>query len=271
MNWNPWRVIAILCLAGTIATCTAEPSIPQSGEDQAYDKATALLNQSKWEAAADEFGRIAQAEGKRVDAALYWKAYALNKQGKRTEALAAVDALRKQYPRSNWIKDANAMEVEIRQESGQTVDPQPSMTMEAKLLALNALVDNNPGRALPELERILASNASKELKLQALFVLAESNSEQAQQLLVTVARGSSHPELQLKAIEYLGTEPAPQRTAALGEIFRTSNDPEVKREVLNAYVLCGCRGQIVEVAKQAIDARTKRDAIRALEAADRQG
>ena len=257
MNWNPLKVIAILCLAGAIARGTAEPAAPQSREFQAYDEAITLLNQSEWEAAAEKFDKVADAHGKRADAALYWKAYALNKRGNRSEALATVDTLRKQYPRSSWIKEASAMEVEIREASGQTVDPQRQKDDETELLALNALMESDPKRALPLLERILASNASKELRSQALFVLAQSNSAQAQQMLVAVARGSLHHELQPIAIEYLGPDPSPQSTAALGEVFRTSNDPEVKRAVLNAYVICGCRGQIFEVAKQATDARTK--------------
>ena len=279
MNRNTWKVIAILYLTSAVAThapvwgqdlrprngfLSTEPAAAQSREDQAYDSATTLLNESKWEAAADQFARVADSHGKHADAALYWEAYALNKQGKRTEAFAVIGSLRKEYPRSTWIKDASALEVEIRQASGQTVDPQAQYDDETKMLALNALMNSDPQRAIPVLEKVLASSASTKLKSQALFVLAQSNSEQAQQLLVAVARGSSHPELQRKAIEYLGTQPSPQHMAALADVFRTSNDPEVKRAVLNAYVICGCRAQIFEVAKQATDAKTKRDAIHSL-------
>src|ERR1700756_4988179 len=116
---NPWKVIAILNLAGAIAMYApvwaqdmqpgsgflpTQPAPAQAREDQAYDAATALLNESKWEAAADQFGKVADLHGKRADAALYWEAYTLNKQGKRNEALSTVDSLRKQYPRSTWIK-----------------------------------------------------------------------------------------------------------------------------------------------------------------------
>ena len=55
--------------------------------------------------------------------ALYWKAYALNKLGRREEALAALAQLRKAYANSRWQDDAKALEIEVRQASGAEGQP----------------------------------------------------------------------------------------------------------------------------------------------------
>ena len=55
-------------------------------------------------------------KGAKADAALYWKAYAQNKQGQRAEALATIAALRKDYPKSRYLSDAKALEVEVKAE-----------------------------------------------------------------------------------------------------------------------------------------------------------
>jgi HEAT repeat protein len=73
--------------------------------------------------------------------------------------------------------------------------------------------------------------------------------------------------LQRKAIEFLATQESPQNLAALGEIYRTSNTPEVRRAVLDAYVVCDCRKELLAAAQQEHDPELRRDAIQRLGAA----
>ena len=236
-------------------------------EDELHKDGTDALNEGKWEAAAGKFSQVAELHGKRADSALYWKAYALNKGGHRQDALATIAELRKQYPRSAWLKDAGALEVELRQASGQPVNPQEQDDEETKLLALNSLMNSDPKRALPILQKFLSSNNSSRLKAQALFVLAQSESQEARQTLVQVARGQSNPELQRKAIGFLATQESPENVAALGEIYRTSNSHDVRRAVLDAYVACDCRKELLAAAQEEHDPELRRDAIHRLGAA----
>ncbi|HZN12012.1 MAG TPA: tetratricopeptide repeat protein, partial [Blastocatellia bacterium] len=53
-----------------------------------------------------------------VDAALYWLAFALKKQGKYREADQRLERLIGRFPRSTWREDAQAMRVEIANEVG---------------------------------------------------------------------------------------------------------------------------------------------------------
>ena len=244
-----------------------QQSTASAPEDAPYKDGTNYLNEGKWDAAAGKFDQVAALHGKRADSALYWKAYALNKSGRRQDALATIAELRKQYPRSTWLKDAGALEVELRQASGQPVNPQEHEDEETKLLALNSLMNSDPKRALPILQKFLSSNNSSRLKAQALFVLAQSDSQEARQTLVQVARGQSNPELQRKAIQFLATEESPQNVAALGEIYRTSNSPDVRKAVLDAYVACDCRKELLAAVQGEHDPELRRDAIQRLGAA----
>jgi hypothetical protein len=278
MSTNPICFGVLLILLAPNVPARAQGELPMNGflpqqltasapEDAPYKDGTNYLNEGKWDAAAGKFDQVAALHGKRADSALYWKAYALNKSGRRQDALATIAELRKQYPSSTWLKDAGALEVELRQASGQPVNPQEHEDEETKLLALNSLMNSDPKRALPILQKFLSSNNSSRLKAQALFVLAQSDSQEARQTLIQVARGQANPELQRKAIEFLATQESPENLAALGEIYRTSNSHDVRKAVLDAYVACDCRKELLAAAQQEHDPELRRSAIQRLGAA----
>src|SRR5262249_33522929 len=155
--------------------------------------------------AVESFNTVVQIGGGRADGALYWKAYALDKQAQRAEALAVLGELQKSFPNSRWMKEAKALEVEVRQAAGQKVAPEKESDEELKLLALNGLLHSNAEQAVPMLEKILSgSNQSPKLKERALFVLIQSGSPKAREAVAQIAKGTSNPDLQMKAIHYLG-------------------------------------------------------------------
>jgi len=243
----------------------ADDSAAQSREDELYNDGTTCLNESKWEKALDNFTQVASLHGKRSDGALYWKAYSLNKLSRRKEALTTIAELQKQYPRSTWLKDAGALELEVKQDAGQPVNPATHTDDDTKLLALNSLMDNDPERAIPILKKFLLSNNSPRLKEQALFVLAPSDSSEAQQILMDIARGQSQPDLQRRATEYLATQDSAEgHHAALGEIYKSSSSRDVRRTILNAYVACDCRKELLAAVRQEQDPDLRRQAIQNL-------
>ena len=93
-------------------------------------------------------------KGPKADAALYWKAYAQNKQGLRTEALGTIGELNKAYPKSRYLQDAKALEVEVRRDAGQPVRPENESDEEMKLLVLNGLQNSAPDEAIPMLHEV---------------------------------------------------------------------------------------------------------------------
>jgi hypothetical protein len=74
-----------------------------------YREGTEALDGRQWERAVEAFDRVAQAKGERADAALYWKAYAQHKLGRREEALATLAALQSAHSASRWMNDARKL------------------------------------------------------------------------------------------------------------------------------------------------------------------
>src|SRR5262249_32755036 len=74
-----------------------------------------LIADEKWDRAAKRFRDFINEypKHKDVDAAHYWLAFALKKQGKLDEADQQLERLVRNYPRSNWLNDGRAMRVEI--------------------------------------------------------------------------------------------------------------------------------------------------------------
>ena len=165
----------------------------------------------------------------RVDAALYWKAYALDKLNQQADALAAVQDLIKRFPQSRWISDAKALELQVRQNAGQAPRPEAESDEELKLLAIQGLQHSDPEQAVPMLEKILQGTASPQLKARALFVLAQSNSPRARQVLTAAAKGASNPDVQRRAIQYLGVHGSTENRAILADIYASSSDVDIKR------------------------------------------
>src|SRR5262249_40415235 len=200
----------------------------------------------------------------RVDAALYWKAYSLAKLGQRDDALTTLIDMEKRFADSRWIKDAKALEIEIRQASGQTVSPEAQADEDIKLLAMNNLMRSDPERALPAIEKILAGNSSIRVKSNALFVLSQSHSVKAREIIAGVAKSGSNPDLQLRAIRYLGAMGTAENKQILDDAYRSTNDVAVKRAILRSFMTAGDRTRLVALAKSETSPELRSEAVRQL-------
>src|SRR5471030_1905482 len=117
-----------------------------SSDDHLYQSGQGALDSRHWDEALEDFSQAASRGGSRADGALYWKAYTLNRLGRRDEALAAIAELAKSYAGSRWLDDARALELEVKQTRGQPVSPDEATDEDLKLLALNGLVQSDPDR-----------------------------------------------------------------------------------------------------------------------------
>jgi HEAT repeat protein len=228
-------------------------------EDQLYAEAKDALDDGEFDNAIQQFDEVIKIHGRKADGALYWKAYALNKTGNKAQALTAIGELRKSYPRSTWLRDAAALEQEMR---GVAVNPESIPDEELKLLALQSLLNSDPEKAVPLLEKIIQGNYSTKLKDKALFVLSQSGSAKAQQILMTLARANNQPDLQKRAIRYMGMNAV--NSAVLKEIYNSSPDVGVKKTVFQAWLMCGCKEDVLTVARTEKNPELRREAIRYL-------
>src|SRR5271154_5891377 len=78
-------------------------------EDTDYKSGRSALDAGQWDQAIAFFDASIAYHSAVADDALYWKAYAQNRAGRRDQALATVALLRKSYPSSRWVDDAQAL------------------------------------------------------------------------------------------------------------------------------------------------------------------
>ena len=235
-------------------------------EDALYERGQRALDDHRWDEAVAHFTEAAARNGARADGALYWKAYALGKLGRRDEAMAVIAELRKAHASSRWLDDAKALELEVRQASGQGASPESQTDEDLKLMALNGLVQSDPERALPLLEKLLQSAQSPKLKARTLFVLAQSDAPRARQLVERVARGGAgNPDLQLKAISYLSARGRKQENGQLlWDIYSSATDLPVKRALLHAFIASRDKDHLLQIARTEKTQSLRLDAISAL-------
>jgi len=218
-------------------------------ESRLYEDAIRARDESRWERAVERFNDVATMKGARADAALYWKAYAQDRLGQRADALATIAALSRDYPKSRYLKEARALDAEVRRNAGQPVRPQDQADEDLKLMAIAALQHQSPEQAIPMLEKLLAGPSSPKLKERALFVLAQSDSPRARDVLRDIAKGNSTPELQSRAISYLGTHGGRESRALLAEVYAATTDVDVKKRILRAFMTGGEKDRLFAAAQ----------------------
>jgi hypothetical protein len=232
--------------------------------DAEYENGTRALDDRRYDDAIRRFNAVIDGKSPRADGALYWKAYALNREGRKDDALAAIAVLRRDYAGSHWLNDAQALEVEIKQSAGQPVSPEQESNEDLKLMALNSLMSADPDRAIPLIEGILKGNSSPKIKDRALFVLTQNRSPRAQQILSDYAKGAGNPDLQVRAIRYIGMSGTPNVAQQLAGYYAASNDVAVKKQIIQTLMIAQGKDALVNVAKTEKDESLRSDAIRQL-------
>ena len=258
MKTKQWLYLFTICviLSLSIPSASGLNFQPTEGdaqanatEDQLYANATRAINESRWSDAESLLNQVIDQHGRRADGAMYWKAYVENKEGRSSDALRTCADLRQAYPKSNWLKECNALEIEIHGKSGTPVQPQAEQDEDLKLLALNSLMQSGDANALPILQHILEGQQSERLKERALFVLAQDQSKPAQDLMGQIIRGEKDPDLQIKAIRLLAATRGSQSADILADVYGRSSNQSVKKAVLDSYLIMGAPDKLVQVAQ----------------------
>jgi len=233
---------ALSALQERIVAKTQTVTFPADFE---YDRGISSLDSGRYDRAVEAFDKVIAAGGKKVEGAMYWKAYALSRLGKRDEAVRTLEDLQKKFPSSRWSSDAKALLMDVRQASGQPVSADVADNEELKLIALNGLMMRDPDSAIPLVEKLLAGSASPKLKEKGLFVLAQSASPRAKTLLAEIAKGKGNPDLQLKALDYLGAFGGGPDVPLLVDVYKSTGDVDVKKRVIRSLGMSGRRGALL--------------------------
>jgi hypothetical protein len=258
---------ALLAGAQTIdvppnAISSFQPQKTGDRADDAYAAGKKAIYESNWQQALDSFSQVVKAGGSHADEALYWQAYSQNKLGQRGDALNNIARLKREYPRSQWIKDASALEIEIHP---RTANPEQETDCDLKLLAVNSLLNNDPDRAVPLIEKLLnAGNSGQcggQVLEKALFVLSQSDSQRARDLMLQIATGKLHPELQQKAIHYLGIS---GNHDVLMKIYTGSSSAEAKKSALHSLGISGGCSELLTLSGPEKDPQLIKEAIHSM-------
>ena len=201
--------------------------------DGLYQQARSYIDNNQYDRALNPLDRVIAAKAERADAAMYWKSYTFYKLARRDEAVATVNQLAKEFPQSPWVRDARALEVEIKQSAGQPVGADAADD-EIKLLAMQGLMRTDPEAALPVIEKVLAGGANVRTKERALYVLSQNRSDRARAVIAGVARGNANPDLQRTAIRLLAQSNSPESIAVLSSLYRPEQSIEIRRTIINS-------------------------------------
>ena len=201
-----------------------------------------LIENEEWAQAAEKFRGFINTypRDNDVDAALYWYAYALKRQGNPKEAAKALKRLIKEYQRSGWRDEADAMLTELAPSLGQTdiIDNALSKeNEELKIIALQSLFNSNPERAMSFVAEWLksTSTASRRMKEAAVSLLGAHGGKQAIPILLDIARNQPDVKLRQTAIHRLGDEGGEAVIDDLMQIYAADRDSKIKQQILHAF------------------------------------
>jgi HEAT repeat protein len=237
---------------------------------RAFKQGRSLVDAQQWEQAASTFDRfvIQYPKDKNVDAALYWLAYARNRQGFSQEAEATLSRLLLNYPRSGWADDAKALRFEVLAKLGRplTAIDEGDPNDELRIIALKTLCENDRlgcsarvaevlrasksarvkeaaiillGRyggteAVPSLIQMSRTEADEKLRMRAISALGSTNDERALDVLREVAMGATYADQSPtdSAIHALAAHENPRAVALLGEVATRGQNPRARTHAI---------------------------------------
>ena len=179
----------------------------------AFRQGRDMIADEQWAGAEQVFNEFIKSypSDKNVDAAWYWLAFALKREGKFQETNFALERLIRNHPKSTWINDARAMRAEIAPQLGVkgieiTQQAEKGDNDEVKILALQSLMTLDSQRGIEIATNLLkpGSGSSLRLKGAAMSLLGRYGGKTALPVLSDMARHETDPVLRKRAISALG-------------------------------------------------------------------
>lgn len=232
-----------------IVTLTMLLAAPTVLAQTPYDEGQKALREQNWTVAAEQFKKAIKADKGNADAAMYWRAHALYKAGRKTEAGRQIKTLVRKYPDSRWVKEAQILQVEHDDSAPVLAGAadESGMDEDLRMFALARLMDRDPERALPLVLDMLKTTESDSVRNDSLFMLGMSDDPVAHEAIAQIARDSKNPELQVSAIHMLGISDNEPSITLLADLYRESDSDDVKRAVIQAYMVGDESDELVEI------------------------
>jgi HEAT repeat protein len=184
----------------------AQSSSNADGAMGAFTLGRTQLDEGKYEQAIATFNNFVAAypTHRNVDAAYYWLAYSYEKQNRLADADAALARLVERFPKSEWAADAHKLKIKVKAK----LDPQganvPDGDAELKIIALQALCQNDRARCSTLVAETLRSSSEPRVKEAAILLLGRYGGAEAVPTLMQMARSEPDARLRMRAIASLG-------------------------------------------------------------------
>ncbi|MEO8562798.1 MAG: HEAT repeat domain-containing protein [bacterium] len=236
----------------TFATVPRAAWVEADPADSLYRSARRALSQKEYEVAARTFDAIVTRfpRSEYAPDALYWKGFALYRNGSFDEAADALEAQAKRYPQATTRGDAAALLIQVKGQLARRGDAsaQADVTrvasqsglncdeLEVVMAALDAVQQMDAERAVPLLRRVLArrDNCSKPLRKNALFILAQKSGGERERILLDIAKTDPDAEIRKDAVFHLQQATSEGADAALEDILLHSDERGVRQNALFA-------------------------------------
>ena len=203
--------------------------LAQSSNDSAMTAFTlgrAQIDEQKFDQAVATFNNFVNSypTHREVDAALYWLAYSLEKQGRDPEANQTLARLLERFPKSRWAGDANKLKLKVKAKlNPDSVSVPENADDDLIITALQALCQNDRPRCPSLVAETLRSPKSLRVKEAAIILLARYGGPEAVPMLIQLARTESEPKLRMRAIQVLGRTGDERVLEVLREIALSPN------------------------------------------------
>jgi HEAT repeat protein len=260
-------MMKLMLLALSVATMFTQPVVPNGpGElrlppvawadadpaDSLYRAARRALSQKDYEEAARLFDAIVARYPRSEYApdALYWKGFALYRNGNLEPAADALEAQAKRFPQAATTGDASTLLILIKGQLAKRGDASAQRDvntaaagsgrscadMEVQVAALDAMQQMDAERVLPLLRKVLARRdaCSAPLRKNALFILSQKSGAEREKLLLDVAKTDPNVDVRQDAVFHLSQARSDAAVDALEDLLLHSDERGVKQNALFA-------------------------------------
>lgn len=252
-------------------------------EDSLYAQGTKAMDEQRWTDAVAAFDKVAAGKGKKADAALYWKAYSLNKMNRREEAAATCGQLRGRFEDSSWNRECRVLEARtyvIRSDgegrSFKISGPGTPPDFENQFVALKAQRDAELGSLNIGLDglrewtldggNLKRKDATEDdIKLLAVNAVMRSDPAKGVPLMRDLVKSNKPIELRKRALFALASSKQPEAQQTVTEIATAKGgDPELQREAVQLLTMSRGKDagqQLLEIYRSSNDPKVKHAAL----------
>ncbi|MEO8337841.1 MAG: HEAT repeat domain-containing protein, partial [bacterium] len=233
-------------------------TLPVDPADSLYRLARTALTDGDFRRAALLFQQVIDRypDSEVAPDALYYRAYALYKSGGSSDLKSAVLALDRQasrYPKAGTLSDGKQLRASIMSVQAQRGDADATLTIsrggdllksekrcptdddDARILALEALMQQDPDGVMQVLQKILErkDECSIRLRRRAVNMVSRTKEEERADILLRVASVDPSPEVRREAVQGLSNVNTERAAKALDSILFNAVDAETRDRALS--------------------------------------